>query len=92
MFERLEGADGAAELQPVWLTESDENPNEATVLFLADGAVSNSVDDYELVCTLFDGRDGDDIINGGDQFDFLFGGPGDDELHGDRPRVDPAQD
>lgn len=50
-------ADGAAELQPIWLTDRDENPNGASVLFLADGAVSDSVDDYDLVCKLFDGRD-----------------------------------
>ena len=50
-------ADGAADLQPIWLTDSDENPNGATVLFLADGATSDEVDDYDLVCTLFDGRD-----------------------------------
>jgi DNA polymerase-3 subunit chi len=60
--------DGAAELQPVWLTESDENPNQATVLFLADGAVSNSVDDYELVCTLFDGRDGEAVARAREQW------------------------
>ncbi len=50
-------ADGAAELQPIWLTDSDENPNGATILFLADGATSEAVDDYDLVCALFDGRD-----------------------------------
>lgn len=54
-------SDGAAELQPIWLTDSDENPNGATVLFLADGAVAGAVDDYDLVCTLFDGRDGDAV-------------------------------
>jgi DNA polymerase-3 subunit chi len=29
--------DGHSEAQPVWLTESDENPNGAQVLFLTDG-------------------------------------------------------
>ena len=35
--------DGHAADQPVWLTAQDENPNEATVLFLTDGAISDKV-------------------------------------------------
>ncbi|MEL0012830.1 MAG: DNA polymerase III subunit chi [Alphaproteobacteria bacterium] len=50
-------ADGHAAQQPVWLTDVDENPNGAKVLFLADGALSEAIPDYELVCELFDGRD-----------------------------------
>lgn len=61
-------SDGAAELQPIWLTDSDENPNGATVLFLADGAVSGAVDDYDLVCTLFDGRDAELVAQTRDQW------------------------
>ncbi len=49
--------DGHATLQPVWLTAKDENPNQAGVLFLTDGAESASVGDYELCAILFDGRD-----------------------------------
>ena len=61
-------ADGAAELQPIWLTDSDENPNGSTVLFLTDGAVSNAVEDYDLVCTLFDGRDADAVARAREQW------------------------
>ncbi|MDE0780094.1 MAG: DNA polymerase III subunit chi [Alphaproteobacteria bacterium] len=50
-------SDGFQARQPIWLTESDENPNEAKVLFLADGATSEQVEDFDLVCELFDGRD-----------------------------------
>lgn len=50
-------ADGHAARQPVWLTDGDENPNGAKVLFLADGAASEKVADFDLVCELFDGRD-----------------------------------
>lgn len=50
-------ADGNAEHQPVWLTEADENPNGANVLFLTDGAVSGKLAGYELCCELFDGND-----------------------------------
>lgn len=49
--------DGHADRQPVWLTDSDEIPNGAEVLFLTDGAVSTHVDAVTLVCELFDGND-----------------------------------
>ncbi len=49
--------DGHAELQPVWLTDQDERPNGAQVLFLTDGAVSERLEDYELCAVLFDGND-----------------------------------
>ena len=49
--------DGYAEHQPVWLTARDENPNGAKVLFLLDGMTSENLGLFELVCTLFDGRD-----------------------------------
>ncbi len=49
--------DGHAEHQPVWLTDRDERPNGAQVLFLTDGAASERLDDYELCAVLFDGND-----------------------------------
>ncbi len=49
--------DGFAADQPVWLTDSDENPNGATVLMLVDGVECGRVGDFDLVCDLFDGRD-----------------------------------
>ena len=51
--------DGNASLQPIWLTHKNENPNKASVLFLLDGAGSDSVTEYELCCDLFDGNDPD---------------------------------
>lgn len=50
-------SDGFGEQQPVWLCVDDENPNQAQVLFLTDGAGSERVDEYALVCELFDGND-----------------------------------
>jgi DNA polymerase-3 subunit chi len=47
--------DGHAADQPVWLTDKDENPNGAQVLFLTDGAESAAVAGYELCAVLFDG-------------------------------------
>lgn len=49
--------DGQAPLQPVWLTDRDENPNAATMLFLTDGARSEKIADYARCFELFDGRD-----------------------------------
>lgn len=50
-------ADGEAELQPIWLTETDENPNGATVLVLCDGIMPADVGTYARCLDLFDGRD-----------------------------------
>ncbi|MEQ9811631.1 MAG: DNA polymerase III subunit chi [Azospirillaceae bacterium] len=49
--------DGAPETQPIFLTDRDERPNGAGVLFLTDGADSRRIGDYDLVCLLFDGRE-----------------------------------
>ena len=49
--------DGMERDQPVWLTTGDDNPNQATVLVLVDGAVSGDVGNFELCCELFDGND-----------------------------------
>ncbi len=49
--------DGHAEHQPIWLTEREERPNGAQVLFLTDGATSQRLADYELCAILFDGAD-----------------------------------
>ena len=50
-------ADGNAEMQPVWLTAAEENPNGASFLFLTDGADSDALGDYVRCFNLFDGRD-----------------------------------
>jgi DNA polymerase-3 subunit chi len=49
--------DGCAENQPIWLTAADETPNGAEVLFLTEGAASNQMGAYRLICELFDGND-----------------------------------
>lgn len=53
--------DGFEAEQPVWLTEDDHNPNAATMLVLADGAVTDKPDAYDMVCEMFDGND-DDVV------------------------------
>ena len=49
--------DGEETEQPIYLTTTDENPNNATFLFLIDGAVSNQIQTFKRVFELFDGRD-----------------------------------
>lgn len=53
--------DGDPEMQPVWLDVTDENPNKAEFLFLADGGTSDRVDAFERCFDLFDGRDDDAV-------------------------------
>jgi DNA polymerase-3 subunit chi len=53
--------DGNADLQPVWITERDDNPNTANVRFLVDGARAGDVTSFERVVFLFDGRDAEAV-------------------------------
>jgi len=48
---------GEAEMQPIWLTVDDENPNEASILILTDGASSKRVAEYDRCLEMFDGND-----------------------------------
>jgi DNA polymerase III subunit chi len=49
--------DGLAAEQPIWITHEDDRPNNAEVLFLIDGAVTEKAKEYNLICELFDGND-----------------------------------
>ena len=53
--------DGNAASQPVWLTMDDDNPNGATVRFLADGATTQDYSGYARIVLLFDGNDPDAV-------------------------------
>ena len=48
---------GHPDLQPIWLTTTDEAPNNARFLFLVDGATSEKLDSFTRVFDLFDGND-----------------------------------
>ena len=50
--------DGFGEMQPIWLSAGDDNPNGATMLFLVDGAKIDldSLKQYERVFNIFDGN------------------------------------
>lgn len=49
--------DGDQQLQPIFLTERDENPNGAQILVLLDGVVSERMAEFSRCLTLFDGND-----------------------------------
>lgn len=48
--------EGDAALQPVWLTDTEENPNQATILLACDGAAPLRVQEWERCLDLFDGN------------------------------------
>ncbi|MBR1948685.1 MAG: DNA polymerase III subunit chi [Alphaproteobacteria bacterium] len=50
--------DGNSNLQPIWLTSQDDNPNNAEILFLVDNAKINAdiVSSFERVLNIFDGN------------------------------------
>jgi DNA polymerase III subunit chi len=50
-------SDGAPGAQPIYLTGEDDNPNEAAVRFLVDGATLDDVGGYARVVYIFDGHD-----------------------------------
>ncbi|MDR3325967.1 MAG: DNA polymerase III subunit chi [Rhodospirillaceae bacterium] len=49
--------DEEIDCQPIYLTDEDENPNNATILLLIDGAVSCKLMDFSRCLILFDGKD-----------------------------------
>jgi DNA polymerase-3 subunit chi len=53
--------DGHSAAQPVYLTTGAENPNQATVRFLADGAEMADFSDYQRVILVFDGNDNEAV-------------------------------
>jgi DNA polymerase-3 subunit chi len=49
--------DGYPAAQPIWLTDRDENPNEATMLVLTDGVEAGDLAQFARCADLFDGND-----------------------------------
>ena len=50
--------DANAELQPIWLSDDEQNPNRAEFLFLVDGATETPdvLETFERVFNIFDGN------------------------------------
>ena len=53
--------DGQAENQPVWLCANDDNPNGADVLILAQGAQSEKLSEFKLVCEMLNGQNPEEV-------------------------------
>ena len=53
--------DGHEQVQPIWLTYENDNPNEAGVLILINGALCEDAAQFSMVCEMLDGRDSDAI-------------------------------
>ena len=53
--------DGMAEMQPVWLTPSSDNPNRATVRFFVGGAAPAGYDGLTRAVLLIDGGDSETV-------------------------------
>jgi DNA polymerase-3 subunit chi len=50
---------GMVERQPIFLTAGEDNPNDASVRFLVDGAALTELTGYSRIVYMFDGRDED---------------------------------
>ena len=48
--------DGNPALQPIWLTNGDENPNRASMLVLVDGVAAGDLSSYTRCADMFDGN------------------------------------
>ena len=53
--------DGRPSAHPIYLTAGDDNPNEAHVRFLVDGALLEDASPYTRVAYVFDGHDQDAV-------------------------------
>jgi DNA polymerase III subunit chi len=49
--------DGNPEVQPIWLTHRDENPNNASMIVLVDGLEAQDLQSFSRCADLFDGND-----------------------------------
>jgi DNA polymerase III subunit chi len=49
--------DGNAVRQPIWLTDRNENPNQATMLVLVDGVEAGDLASFARCADIFDGND-----------------------------------
>ena len=54
-------ADEFADLQPIWVTDKDENPNAADILILTHGCAVSNDNAFDLVCDVFDGNDAESL-------------------------------
>lgn len=55
--------DGFVDKQPIYLTDTDDNPNNAAIRFFVDGAQPDDITGYERIVYLFDGHNEQAVVN-----------------------------
>ncbi|MCP4937478.1 MAG: DNA polymerase III subunit chi [bacterium] len=65
--------DGFHDQQPIYLTQTNENPNSAVIRFFVGGAQPDDIEGYERVVYLFDGNDGEAVSEARKQWKRLAG-------------------
>ena len=55
--------DGSEDSQPIWLTKENDNPNNATIRFMVEGAQPPDLESYERGIYIFDGHNASDLEN-----------------------------
>lgn len=53
--------DGHADRQPIWITDKDENPNEANTLILTQATSHDSLEEFDLCCEMLNGNNPDEV-------------------------------
>ena len=66
-------SDGFASEQPVYLTNTAENPNKAAIRFFVEGAQPEDIEGYERIVYLFDGHQNAHVENARIQWKRLAG-------------------
>lgn len=52
---------GSPDLQPIWITEKYENPNESKIIMLLDGLTLSDYSDFERCLYLFNGNNEEEL-------------------------------
>lgn len=65
--------DGFDDQQPIYLTRTIDNPNSAAIRFFVGGAQPEEIEGYERVVYLFDGNDGEAVLDARKQWKRLAG-------------------
>jgi DNA polymerase III subunit chi len=60
--------DGYSDEQPIYLTETTDNPNKAAIRFFVDGAQPGDIAGYERIVYLFDGHNEEQVANARQQW------------------------
>ena len=53
--------DGSPGRNPIWISDADENENNANALILTQGSTSEKIGDFDLVCEMLNGHSDEEI-------------------------------